>query len=147
MDSYARRCAGSFTEVKEFSVVWHYRNANPAQGKLRSMELLTELNEHIHNRGLQVLPGNKIVEVRSYGVNKGTAVKKILAQQKPGFILAAGDDRTDEDMFRLLADMRNTFTIKVGPEASFAKYNLHTQGMVVSILEALSHIRTMTMAL
>ena len=147
MDTYARRCAGSFTEVKEFSVVWHYRNAVPAQAKLRSMELLTELNEHIHNRGLQVLPGNKIVEVRSYGVNKGTAIKKILSRQKPGFILAAGDDRTDEDMFRLLADTRNTFSIKVGPEASFAKYNLHTQGMVVSILEALSHIRTMTMAL
>jgi trehalose 6-phosphate synthase/phosphatase len=140
MDTYARRCAGSFTEVKNFSMVWHYRNANPAQAKLRSMELLTELNEHIHNRGLQVLPGNKIVEVRSYGINKGTAVKKLLAQHSPDFILAAGDDRTDEDMFRLLADQRNCYTIKVGPEASFAMYNLHTQGMVVSILEAMSRI-------
>jgi trehalose 6-phosphate synthase/phosphatase len=120
--------------------VRHYRNANPAQAKLRSMELFTELNEHIHNRGLQILPGNKIVEVRSYGINKGTAVKKILARQQPGFILAVGDDRTDEDMFRLLADQRNCYTIKVGAEASFARYNLHTQGMVVSVLEAMSRI-------
>jgi trehalose 6-phosphate synthase/phosphatase len=146
MDSYARRCAGSFTEVKNFSIVWHYRNANPAQAKLRSMELLTELNEHIHNRGLQVLPGNKIVEVRSYGINKGTAVKKLLAQYSPAFVLAAGDDRTDEDMFRLLVSHQNCYSIKVGPEASFARYNLHTQGMVVSVLEALGHIRTATMA-
>jgi trehalose 6-phosphate synthase/phosphatase len=140
MDSYARRCAGSFTEVKNFSVVWHYRNAVPAQARLRSMELLAELNEHIHNRGLQVLPGNKIVEVRSYGINKGTAVKKLLEQYHPDFVLAAGDDRTDEDMFRLLANQRHCYSIKVGPEASFARYNLHTQGMVVSVLEAMSHI-------
>ena len=140
MEGYARRCAGSFTEVKDFSVVWHYRNAVPAQARLRSMELLTELNEHIYNRGLQVVPGNKIVEVRSYGVNKGTAVKKILSRQHLDFILAVGDDRTDEDMFRQLACTRNCFSIKVGPEASFARYNLHTQGMVGAILEALGQI-------
>jgi trehalose 6-phosphate synthase/phosphatase len=147
MDAYVRRCAGSFTEVKDFSLVWHYRNANPVQARLRSMELLTELNEYSHNRGMQVLPGNKIVEVRSYGIHKGTTVKQMLASRQPDFVLAVGDDRTDEDMFRLLADGRNTFTIKIGPEASFAQYNLHTQAMVVSLLDTLSRIRTMTMAL
>ena len=33
------------------------------------------------------------------------------------FILALGDDRTDEDMFELLADKENCYTIKVGNQA------------------------------
>ena len=39
MEMYVRRCAGSFIEEKEFSMVWHYRNANIEQGKLRAFEL------------------------------------------------------------------------------------------------------------
>ena len=140
MEMYVRRCANSFIEEKDFSMVWHYRNANMEQGKLRSFELISELNEYIHNRHLQVLPGNKIVEVRQSGINKGTFLKKLIEREHYDFIFAAGDDRTDEDMFRVLALKPNTYTIKVGPEASYAKYNLHTPHMVLSLLEGMHHI-------
>lgn len=140
MEMYVRRCANSFIEEKDFSIVWHYRNCAIEQGKLRSLELISELNEYIHNRHLQVLPGNKIVEVRNSGIDKGTAVKKILQQGEYDFIFAVGDDRTDEDMFRLLMDKPNCFSIKVGPDASFAKYNLHTPQMVVSLLEGMDYL-------
>ncbi|RYF86601.1 MAG: bifunctional alpha,alpha-trehalose-phosphate synthase (UDP-forming)/trehalose-phosphatase [Chitinophagaceae bacterium] len=140
MEMYVRRCANSFIEEKDFSIVWHYRNCAVDQGKLRSLELISELNDYIRNRHLQVLPGNKIVEVRNNGIDKGTAVKKILQREEYDFIFAVGDDKTDEDMFKLLMDKPNCFSIKVGPDASFAKYNLHTPQMVVSLLEGMQHL-------
>ena len=56
-------------------------------------------------------------------------------------MLAVGDDRTDEDMFELLADRENCYTIKVGDEASFAKYNLVSQQKVISLLEEMIAIQ------
>lgn len=140
MEMYVRRCANSFLEEKDFSMVWHYRNANVEQGKLRAFELASELNEYIHNRHLQVLMGNKIVEVRQSGINKGAFIKRIIEQEDYDFIFAVGDDRTDEDMFKALMKNKNAFTVKVGPEASYAQYNLYTPQMVVSLLEGLDHL-------
>lgn len=140
MEMYVRRCPNSFVEEKEFSIVWHYRNSNVEQGKLRSMELITELNDYLHQRHLQVLPGNKIVEVRNSGIDKGTAIRKVLQHTNYDFIFAAGDDRTDEDMFKMLMNQRRSYTIKVGPDASYARFNLHTPQMVVSLLEGMNHL-------
>ena len=84
--------------------------------------------------------GNKIVEVRQSGINKGAFIQKIIATKTYDYIFAVGDDRTDEDMFKALLNKPNTFTIKVGPEASYAQYNLHSPQMVVSLLEGLSHL-------
>lgn len=140
MQMYERRCANSSVEEKEFSMVWHYRNCNVEQGKLRAYELTNELNEYIRNRHLQVLMGNKIVEVRQSGINKGSFIKRVIEAGEYDYIFAVGDDRTDEDMFRELTNKSNTYTIKVGPEASYAQYNLHTPQMVVSLLEGMSHM-------
>jgi trehalose 6-phosphate synthase/phosphatase len=104
------------------------------------MELITELNDYLHQRHLQVLPGNKIVEVRNSGIDKGTAIRKVLQHTNYDFIFAAGDDRTDEDMFKMLMNQRRSYTIKVGPDASYARFNLHTPQMVVSLLEGMNHL-------
>jgi trehalose 6-phosphate synthase/phosphatase len=144
MEMYVRRCANSFVEEKDFSIVWHYRNANAEQGKLRALELMSELSEYTHHRQLEVLTGNKIIEVRNSGTDKGTAIKKILDRSEYDFIFAVGDDRTDEDMFKQLAQKKNSFTIKVGSEASYAHYNLHTPQMVVSLLEGMNHLSVMS---
>ena len=89
---------------------------------------------------LQVMMGNKIIEVRNLDADKGTAIEKVLQREKQDFILAIGDDRTDEDMFRILVDREKAFTIKVGPEASFARFNLHTPQMVISLLGNLTYM-------
>jgi trehalose 6-phosphate synthase/phosphatase len=140
MKKYERRCAHSFIEEKEFSMVWHYRNAIPEHGKLRASELMAELNDFSSNKYLQVVSGNKIVEIRNRGIDKGAATQKILAKKNYDFILAIGDDNTDEDMFKVLAGKKNSFTIKVGSDASFASYNLFTPQTVISLLELLAHI-------
>jgi trehalose 6-phosphate synthase/phosphatase len=145
MDSYVRRCADTFIETKEFSIVWHYRNANAGQARFRALELYTELNEYTNNLGVQVLMGNKIVEVRVSGFDKGSIVKKEVLNDEYDYIIAMGDDRTDEDMFRILSDQKNTFTIKIGAEASFAKYNLFTPQMALSLLDTMSHLKEVNM--
>ncbi len=145
MQTYVRRCAHSIIEEKEFSIVWHYRNANLEQGKLRAAELLSELNEFAYKRQLQASLGNKIVEVKIEGVDKGVAIKKILNNNHFDFILAIGDDYTDEDMFKVLSDINNSYTIKVGNEASFARYNLSTPQMVISLLENINYSNEMNL--
>ncbi|WP_276131913.1 bifunctional alpha,alpha-trehalose-phosphate synthase (UDP-forming)/trehalose-phosphatase [Polluticoccus soli] len=138
MISYAKRCVNSFVEVKDFSVAWHYRNADEEQGTVRATELFSELLDYTNNLNIQVIRGHKVIEVRNKGINKGTAVKRLLNNIKCDFVLACGDDTTDEDMFAILARDSRAFTIKVGSEASYAKYNLHTPHMVLSMLEMLS---------
>lgn len=138
MKNYVQRCTGSFIEVKNYSIVWHYRNTDPERGLLRATELYNELLEYTNSIDIQVIKGNKIVEVRNKGVNKGVFTKRILQPETYDFILACGDDATDEDMFYQLTGMENAYTIKVGANASFAKYNLHTPQMVLSLLEVLN---------
>ncbi len=53
MQSHVDRCFESFIEEKEFSVAWHYRNADPDIGFMRSRELIGVLlayaqNNHVH---------------------------------------------------------------------------------------------------
>ena len=145
MQVYVRRCPHSFIEEKEFSIVWHYRNASLEQGKLRAAELLGELNDYAYKRHLQVSMGNKIVEVKTNGADKGVAIKKILNNNDFDFILSVGDDYTDEDMFKALLEVKNSYTIKVGNEASYARYNLFTPQMVISLLENMNYINEMNL--
>lgn len=144
MEIYVKRCVNSFVESKDFSVAWHYRNANAEQGKLRASELYLQLEGYTNNLGLQVIMGNKVIEVRSSGVNKGNAVKKLLKEHKYDFILCCGDDTTDEDMFRELASVEQAFTIKIGQDASFAKYNLETPETVILLLKTLNKASSRT---
>ena len=140
MDQYVLDCPDSFIEEKEFSMVWHYRNASQSKSLNRSGELIAALKEFGNLRELQVISGNKIVEVRNYGIDKGNAVKNIIAETDYDFILAAGDDKTDEDMFKVLANTPEAITIKIGGDASYAKYNLHTPQMAISLLDAMSNL-------
>ena len=140
MEMFERRCPLTFIEEKEFSIVWHYRNADPEQGKLRALELTNELRHFLSDRNLEVMNGNKIVEVRNRGIDKGTAIKKILSGEAHDFVFAVGDDKTDEDMFKTLVGKENCFTVKVGPNASYAQYNLMKPQMVISLLENMRYI-------
>jgi trehalose-phosphatase len=53
---------------------------------------------------VEILVGKMNLEVRPTAVNKGEIVKRILARApESDFIVCAGDDKTDEDMFRTLS--------------------------------------------
>ena len=130
---FTTRCAGSFVEEKRNTLTWHYRNTNPDLGFIRSRELLNSLQQLTVNTSLQIIDGNKVLEIRMTGIDKGITATKLVNIFRPDFILCMGDDTTDEDMFRTLA--RLAVTIKVGNTASSAKYNLMSQEDVLPFLQ------------
>ena len=75
LEVYADRIPGSFVEKKEFSLVWHFRKADPEIASLKAKELVDDLVNFTANIDVQILPGNKIIEVRNAGINKGDAIR------------------------------------------------------------------------
>lgn len=122
LDKYVERTPGSFVEEKDLSLIWHYRKADPVSGKYRSKELIGVLEDLIMNLTLQIQEGNKIIEVRNADVNKGKAVSRWLLKRKWDFIMALGDDRTDEDTFKTLP--KKAYSIKVGSGQTQARFKI-----------------------
>ena len=132
LEKYSDRTPGSFIEEKAYSLVWHYRKAEPNLGTLRANELGDDLTYLTSNLGLAVVEGNKIVEVKNAAVNKGVAAQRWLSKLKWDFILAIGDDRTDEDLFEVLPS--NAYSIKVGMGSTKARFNLFNVHEVLALL-------------
>jgi trehalose 6-phosphate synthase/phosphatase len=132
---YQSRCYGSFIEEKELALAWHYRNTEKEMGIIRSRELLNALRDLSSDMDFQVLEGNMVIEVRPNGVNKGAAAKLLLELQPSDFVLAIGDDRTDEDLFRALPE--NMISFRVGLTQSHATYNFKQQKEVTTFLKML----------
>jgi len=135
LELYADRTPGSFIEEKEFSLVWHYRKADPELSLIRTRELIDDLVNLTANLNLQVLEGNKVVEVKNAGINKGRATLRWIAKEGWDFILAVGDDWTDEDIFEILAE--TAYSIKIGLGPSKAKFNLESVTDVRLLLKGL----------
>jgi trehalose 6-phosphate synthase/phosphatase len=136
LEMYADRVPGSLVEEKDYSLVWHYRAADERQGTVAAQELTDDLLSFMANIDLQVLQGSKIVEVRTSGVNKGAAAREWVSKDTHDFILAVGDDWTDEDIFPVLPD--SAYSIKVGFSGTHARYNIANPREVVRLLERLA---------
>ncbi len=73
----------------------------------------------------ELLDGHKVLELRMRGVSKRLAVELALTGSRYNItILAAGDDATDEDLFRALP--AGAITVRVGRGASLAKLRVDT---------------------
>ena len=136
MELFAKRCNGSFTEEKQYSIAWHYRNAEKQLGFSRSRELIQNLSHILANTSLRVIDGNKVVEVRSANINKGVVARKIMQELNPSFTLCIGDDKTDEDMFEALQG--DAVTIKIGMGGTAALYTIPQQQQVLPFLNTLN---------
>lgn len=134
LEGYVDRTPGSFVEEKNYSLVWHYRRAELELGEMRGKELRNELTELMANHHLEIMEGNKVVEVKSGGINKGSAANKFLMNMNADFIMAIGDDWTDEYLFRELPE--SAITIKVGIKHTNASYKLETTDAVRKFLES-----------
>jgi trehalose 6-phosphate synthase/phosphatase len=124
---------GSSLEEKDYSLVWHYRMADPEFSLWQARELCAQLYGMLAGSELQVQSGHKIVEVKSSKVNKGAVATSILEQsESPDFILAIGDDQTDEDLFAAIPPEQ--WTVKVGMGVSAARFSLPTPADVQQLL-------------
>lgn len=135
LELHVDRTPGSFIEEKGHSLAWHYRKSNSQLGAVRASELLENLVNLTANLNLQVLEGKKVLDVKNSGINKGRAAMHWLSKEMWDFIIAIGDDWTDEDMFGILPNY--AYSIKVGLRPSVARYNLKSPDGVVSLLKEL----------
>ena len=99
---------------------------------------ISELVSICIQQKLQIIQGDKVIEIKSPDYNKGSEVSRQLKKEYYDFILAIGDDTTDEDMFKALP--KNAATIKVGYVSETARYNLPSQEQVLPLLQTLVNI-------
>lgn len=112
MEFYENRTPGAFLEEKGFSLLWHYRKTGPDLAEVRSRSLLQDLYDLTGNMDLEVIKGRKLIEVRNSDVSKGRAAQHWLEQDTWDFMLAAGNDLSDECVYHSLP--ARAFTIRVG---------------------------------
>ncbi|MGM9507042.1 bifunctional alpha,alpha-trehalose-phosphate synthase (UDP-forming)/trehalose-phosphatase [Larkinella sp. GY13] len=135
---FVTRCPGSFIEEKSHSLAWHYRSAESETGFVRSRELITTL-ENLLPYQLRVIDGNCVVEIKSTETDKGKVAKQLSLARPYDFVLAIGDDRTDEDMFTALT-LENQYTVKVGPGSTHAAHRVENVQEVLALLKDFSAV-------
>ncbi|MES2971314.1 MAG: bifunctional alpha,alpha-trehalose-phosphate synthase (UDP-forming)/trehalose-phosphatase [Patescibacteria group bacterium] len=136
LERYLERTPGAVIEEKRFAVVWHYRNVAPELAYVRNSSLRHELNHVLENSDIGIHNGHKIIEMKPRGINKGVIAQELLAMYPSDFILAAGDDYTDEAMFEALPE--EAYSIKVGLGETHAHFRLPRVKNVLSLLEELT---------
>ena len=134
LEYYVDQTPNTFIEEKNFSLVWHYRKADPDLGLQRSWELKDQLRILTANLNLEIMDGDKVIEIKYSGINKGRAALSRIGSKKYDFIFAVGDDWTDEYTFESLPE--NAITIKVGTRTTRAAYYIESVDHVRMLLNS-----------
>jgi trehalose 6-phosphate phosphatase len=130
--SFARTRPGLIVEDKTVSAGLHYRQA---QGEADAVGALAE--RLAGETGLTLQPGNLVVELKTPGTDKGTALTAFMAEApfRGAVPVMLGDDLTDEDGFRA-AEALGGFGVLVGPpRETAARYGLPDVDAVLAWLE------------
>jgi trehalose 6-phosphate synthase/phosphatase len=135
LEHYAALTPEALVEVKPHSLVWHYRQSPAYYAQKYAVVIKRVLKPVLKAHSLEILQGSKILEIKNPTINKGSAVRRWLEQQQD-FVMAIGDDYTDEDMF--MAVPASAYTIKVGSGRTQAHYRLPDPKATVTFLKKLA---------
>ena len=81
------------------------------------------------------MDGDMVIEIKNAGINKGMAALNKIGDTEFDFMLALGDDWTDEYTFNSLPELAHT--IKVGTKSTAAKYYINNVKEVRDLLKQL----------
>jgi len=137
LEMFVDRTPGSRIEEKEHSLVWHCRIVLAELAETRTVELKEALTGIANDMRLSITNGNKTIEVKAANTSKGRAAHRWMCRNDADFILAVGDDRTDEDMFS--AAPEHAWTIRVGSESTIARHSVRSSADVLQLLDELAH--------
>lgn len=137
LEIYVDRMPGSFIEEKTHSVAFHYRKCEPEMVSTKMSEIKDALFSIKGNYPIEIQEGHMVLEIKDQRVNKGSATYLFTNHHDYDFMLAAGDDVTDEDMFKALKD---AVTIKIGYGYTLANHRLQTVKEFRELLEDMIHI-------
>lgn len=158
LEYYQQRAEGSWTEQRHCSLVFHYDAAEdrPAAARLAS-ECADHINDACANQGVHALLVDGVLVVEAKNTNKASAAevawRSCLNQTggdgRPDFLLAIGDSRDDEPVFRWANKLEcahavsYAMTVTLGSRSTEARATL-TQGVagVLTSLEKLAKTST-----
>jgi trehalose 6-phosphate synthase/phosphatase len=136
MEEYAERTPGARIEEKDFAVVWHYRNVAPELAYARNASLKFEIGQLLANTDIGIYSGAKIIEIKPSAIHKGNVAEDLVAMHRADFIFCAGDDYTDEDMFRAVPE--DAYSVKVGIGDTDARFQVVSTDDMIKLLEKMS---------
>jgi trehalose 6-phosphate synthase/phosphatase len=135
LQTYVERAPGALLEEKTAGLAWHYRLVDPYLGLALARELRVHLVRHFAQAPVSILAGRKVIEMRPQGIDKGSAIRDSLGLFRPELTLAAaGDDRTDEDLFAVLPE--DSISLCAGTLATRARYRVSGPDQVRRFLRA-----------
>lgn len=115
LQAYAANTPGARMEEKTASLAWHYRGVDPGLAAVRLRELVATLAQLLGGAPAGILHGKQVLEVRDARVGKGQAASSWLDAGPWDFVLAAGDDDTDEELFAALPEHAHSVRVGFGP--------------------------------
>jgi trehalose 6-phosphate synthase/phosphatase len=137
LEQFSAGAPGSLVERKDYALAWHYRLVDAEFGVWLANELVSTLENLLAGTELAVIHGNKVVEVRYAWANKGEVAAHLVAPfKRKSFILAIGDDRTDEDLFGSMP--KRAWTVRVGSGSTAARFRLQDPPAVRRLLRSLT---------
>lgn len=136
---------GVYIEDKELTLAFHYRmlskeKINGAVG--RFIDIVKNFDK---NNSLEVINGEKVIEIRPRGWDKGKATEFVLnniVQGRNALPIYIGDDATDEDAFKYLGNQGLTIFVSNNSERpTLAQYWLKDPDDVLVFLKSLLEIK------
>jgi trehalose 6-phosphate synthase/phosphatase len=135
LEKYAALTPKARVEIKPHSLVWHYRASPPYYAQKYAVIIKRVFKPLLKTYGLQLLQGNKALEIKNPRISKGIAAQRWL-RRTHDFILFIGDDATDEELFEVLPE--SAYSIKVGRGRTAARLRLPRSGEVIKLLRVLA---------
>ena len=132
LEKYARLTPGARVEIKPHSLVWHYRAAMPYYAQKYAVIIKQALKPFLKTYGLELVHGNKVIEIKNPRISKAHAAQPWLDRGYE-FVLAIGDDVTDEALFTSLPD--TSYSIKVGRGRTAARFRLASSKQIIELLK------------
>lgn len=134
---------GVLLENKIYTLSIHYRMVNPSAVPAFKHIFKDTIKNLKKNKRIKVTEGKKVFEIRpNIKWDKGRIVKRILKERKlkKALPIYIGDDKTDEDAFRVLG--KNGITILVSKERkkTMAQYRLCSPGEVIKFLKFITKL-------
>jgi len=113
-----------YCEKKSFGIAVHWRGCSAGQiDQIKTK--VDQISSKIKNQSVSVADFDGGKEIRINGIDKGTAVNKIMSTAMAGTVSAyLGDDLTDEDAFRQIGDTGLKVLVRDEPRETLADIQL-----------------------
>jgi trehalose 6-phosphate phosphatase len=127
---------GARLEIKPASVAVHVRQVLDREA---AAALLEDARSAVDS-SLTLKPGKDVLEVAVTDADKGTALRRLVADLGAAAAMYLGDDVTDEDGFRALRP--DGLTVKIGEGPTDARYSVADTAAALALLRRLGDLLT-----